>query len=91
MSSRRGTPTYVLTNNGNFVGAEREMRELIEAFDHDKIIQCTSKHHPIDWKFNPPSAPHFGGVFEAMIKSAKKAIKAILGDADITTHSHMRS
>ena len=85
MSSRRGTPTYVLTDNGtNFVGAEREMRELIEALDHDKIIQGTSKHHPIDWKFNPPSAPHFGGVFEAMIKSAKKAIKAILGDADNT-------
>ena len=49
MSSRRGTPTYVLTDNGtNFVGAEREMRELIEALDHDKIIQGTSKHHPID-------------------------------------------
>jgi hypothetical protein len=32
----------------------------------------------------PPSAPHFGGVFEAMIKSAKKAIKIVLGNADIT-------
>ncbi|CAB4042361.1 uncharacterized protein LOC111336192, partial [Paramuricea clavata] len=40
MSSRRGTPTYVLTDDGtNFVGAEREMRELIEALDHDRIIQ----------------------------------------------------
>ena len=28
--------------------------------------------------------PHFGGVFEALIKSAKKAIKATLGDADVT-------
>ena len=28
-------------------------------------------------------APHFGGVHETMIKSAKKAIKAILGKADI--------
>lgn len=44
----------------------------------------TSKYHPIDWKFNPLCAPHFGGVFEALIKSAKKAIKAILGDADVT-------
>ena len=28
-------------------------------------------------------APHFGGVHESMIKSAKTAIKAILGSADI--------
>jgi hypothetical protein len=92
MSSRRGTPTYVLTDNGtNFVGAEREMRELIEALDHDKIIQGTSKHHPIDRKLNPPSAPHFGGVFEAMIKSAKKAIKAILGMQISQTRNYTQS
>lgn len=35
-----------------------------------------------------PSAPHFDGVFEAMIKKKKererkKAIKVILGDADV--------
>ena len=63
---------------------ERELRELVEALDTDRITQETSKYHPIDWKFNPPCAPHFGGVFEALIKSAKKAIKAILGDADVT-------
>ena len=85
MVSRRGTPVYVISDNGtNFVGAEREMRELVQALNHDKIAQETTKYQPIDWKFNPPSAPHFGGVFEAMIKSAKKAIKIVLGDADVT-------
>ena len=85
MTSRRGTPSYVLTDNGtNFVGAEREIRELILALDRDKIIKDTTVHHPIDWKFNPPSAPHFGGVFEARVKSAKKALKAILGNAEVT-------
>ena len=85
MTSRRGTPTYVISDNGtNLVGAERELRELMEALDTDRITQETSKYHPIDWKFNPPCALHFGGVFEALIKSAKKAIKAILGDADVT-------
>ena len=85
MTSRRGTPTYVISDNGtNFVGAERELRELVEALDANRITQETSKYHPIDWKLNPPCAPHFGGVFEALIKSAKKAIKVILGDADVT-------
>ena len=85
MTSRRGTPTYVISDNGtNFVGAERELRELVEALDADRIAQETSKYCPIDWKFNPPCAPHFGGVFEALIKSAKKAIKVILGDADVS-------
>jgi len=85
MTSRRGTPAYVISDNGtNFTGAERELRELVEAHDTDRITQETSKYHPIDWKFNPPCAPHFGGVFEALIKSAKKAVKAILGDVDVT-------
>ena len=56
----------------------------MEALDTDRITQETSKYHPTDWKFNPLCAPHFGGVFEALIKSAKKAVKAILGDTDVT-------
>lgn len=85
MTSRRGTPRYVLTNNGaNFVGAEREIRELVQALDRSKIIEDTTVHHPIEWKFNSPSAPHFGCVFEAMVKSAKRAMKAILKNAEIT-------
>ena len=34
-------------------------------------------------------APHFGGVHESMIKSAKRAIKAILGNADVTDEELM--
>lgn len=32
---------------------------------------------------NPPCAPHFGGVHESMVKSAKRAIYTVLGNADI--------
>ncbi len=85
MTTRRGTPSYVISDNGtNFVGAEKEMCQKIRELDEEKILKKTTKHHKIEWKFNPPSAPQFGGVFESMIKSAKRAIRAILGDAEIT-------
>lgn len=85
MVSRRGTPSYVVSDNGtNFVAAEKELRQLVQTLDKEKIISATSTDRPIEWKFNPPSAPHFGGVFEAMVKSVKKSLTAILGNAEIT-------
>ena len=35
------------------------------------------------WSFIPPLAPHFVAVQEAVTKSAKKALRAILQSADI--------
>ena len=43
----------------------------------------------IKWTFNPPYAPHFGGVFGTMIKAAKRAVMAILGNADVTDEELM--
>ena len=84
MTARRGWPTKMLSDNGsNFVGAEKEIRELVGELDHDQVQRMTS-NQGVTWYWNPPSAPHFGGVFEAMIKSSKRAIYAILKDADVT-------
>jgi hypothetical protein len=84
MVSRRGTPSYVISDNGtNFVSEERELRELVERLDQEKIVRDSSRFSHIEWHFNPPASPHFGGVFEAMIKIAEKAIKGILGNADV--------
>ena len=85
MVARRGTPKYVLSDSGtNFVGVEQEPGELVEALDQKKIASKTTREYDIECKFNPPCAPHFGDVFEAMIKSAKKSMRAILGNADVT-------
>ena len=84
MVCRRGRPEEVLSDNGtNFVGAEAELKELVNALDQDKI-KSSLANKGIKWKFNPPVGPHFGGVHETMIKAAKKAIYGILSKADVT-------
>ena len=89
MVNRRGLPQEVVSDNGgNFVGAEKELRELAKNLDEDKI-QRSVANKGIRWHFNPPLAPHFGGVHEIMIKAAKRAIFAILGSADVNDEELM--
>ena len=83
MVNRRGLPQKMLSDNGtNFVGAARELQELLNEVDQDKVTK-TAANHGVEWIFNPPLAPHFGGIHESMIKSAKRAIYAIMGNADV--------
>ena len=73
----------MLSDNGSdYVGAAQEIKELVDSMDQDKSQRLTS-NQGIEWQFNPPEAPHFGGVFERMIQSAKRAIYAILKEADV--------
>ena len=89
MTSRRGLMEEMYSDNGtNFRAADKEMKSLILQLDQEKIKESIA-NKGIKWHFNPPSAPHFGGVHESMIKSAKRAINAILGNADITDEELM--
>ena len=89
MASRRGLPEEVFSDNGtNFKGAGRELKMLLSELDESKINAAVA-NKGVKWHFNPPLAPHFGGAHESMIKSAKKAINAILGQADITDEELM--
>ena len=82
MESRRGLPEIVVSDNGtNFVGGSNELKES-GILDKKKIQDATATHR-VQWRFNLPFAPHFSGVHEVTIKSAKKAIYAILNSADI--------
>ena len=84
MTNRRGLPQEMISDNGtNFVGANRELCELVKSLDKDKIKRSAA-NKGIKWHFNPPLAPHFGGVHETMIKAAKRAIYVILGNADVS-------
>lgn len=71
---RRGRCTDLYSDNGtNFVGARNQLKELLALLKnrhHREAVhkECTAEG--INWHFNPPSAPHFGGLWEAAVRSA---------------------
>ena len=86
--ARRGKPTKIWSDHGtNFVGAAREIRELV-LFLQEQMAQgaisdfCATQG--IEWSFIPERAPHFGGLWEAAVKSLKYHLKRIIGDTKLT-------
>ena len=70
-------------NGANFVGADRELRDCLQNWNQSKINDELLQHG-IEWHFDPPAAPHFGGVWERLVQSCKRAIKAVLGNQTLT-------
>lgn len=71
---RRGHIKHIYSDNGtNFVGANRILKTLEkterEAFNED--VQRCLIESGVTWHFNPPASPHFGGLWEAGVKSIK--------------------
>lgn len=38
----------------------------------------------LTWRFNPPAAPHFGGKWEASVKSVKFHLRRLIGESTLT-------
>ena len=78
--ARRGKPFKMISDNGtNFVGAEKKLAEYVAAWNKRQIEEHLIQRG-IRWKFIPPAAPHFGGVWERLVWSCKKAMYAVLGN-----------
>ncbi|XP_030758318.1 uncharacterized protein LOC115884017 [Sitophilus oryzae] len=80
---RRGLCSNIYTDNGtNFVGSRNELQNVY-SFLRDSKTQSSFSDYFVDkgirWHFIPPRSPHFGGIWEAVIKSAKYHIKRIVG------------
>lgn len=82
-SARRGKPFELLLDQGtNFWGGERELRVAFTALHPD--LQAQLAKEQIQFRFNPPNAPHFGGCWEREIRSLKQALQATLGAQSVT-------
>lgn len=86
--ARRGKPSHMYSDNGtNFVGAQSQLRELFEFLNKESVqddIRLFLHDQEISWTFIPPNAPHFGGLWEAAVKSAKYHLNRIVGKAHLT-------
>lgn len=86
--ARRGLPSDIYSDNAtNFVGAAASLREIYRiANDFSKvdIVKDFLVGNGIQWHFIPPRSPHFGGLWEACVKSCKFHLKRIVGNAHIT-------
>lgn len=76
--SRRGVSAHLYSDCGtNFVGADRMLKEFLQKEDTQLQQQFTSRG--TQWNFNPPAAPHQGGLWEAGVKSVKFHFKRVVG------------
>ena len=75
--ARRGIPSVIWSNNGtNFVASEKKL--LLNIKNWNQLEPDTLVKKGIRWKFNPPSAPHRGGVWERVVRSFKHVVYAVL-------------
>ena len=86
--ARRGLPLNLHSDNGsNYVGAKNQLTRFYEMMNSkatkDAISHYTFRHH-ITWHNSPQRAPHFGGLWEAAVRSAKFHLKRIVGQERLT-------
>ena len=81
--SRRGKPRCLFSDNGtNFVGSFREIRKELQL--SEKLLGEKLSGQDIEWHFNPPAAPHMGGVWERLVRSVKRCLTVVLGSQVLT-------
>ncbi|CAK9798625.1 hypothetical protein ANTPLA_LOCUS1703 [Anthophora plagiata] len=79
--ARRGLCRNLYSDNGtNFIGANNELMETYQALQRDDKVLNFLTGKEISWHFMPALSPHFGGLWEAAVKSFKHHVKRVVGE-----------
>ncbi|XP_052758555.1 uncharacterized protein LOC128202398 [Galleria mellonella] len=81
--SRRGKPVNIYSDNGtSFVGAYNDLSKFLKA--NFNSLGESAANDGINFHFIPAYAPHFGGLWEAGVRSTKYHLQRVLGNCTLT-------
>ncbi|XP_025419482.1 uncharacterized protein LOC112689831 [Sipha flava] len=87
--ARRGPVKEIHSDCGtNFVGAANlltPLHDFVASDSYQNRIRSHLSKDQIAWFFNPPSSPHFGGLWESGVKSTKSLIFRSIGTHRLTS------
>ena len=81
-TARRGMPSKIVSDNGKTFKAATEI--LYSIVSHEDVQRHNIADLGIQWVFNFPKAPWWGGIFERLILSTKRCLRKIVGRARFT-------
>jgi hypothetical protein len=78
--ARCGTPETMISDNAmNFVNTalniSKQDKQLLSNSFTERSTSSFNPGQMICWKFNPPAAPHFGGIYESIVKIMKSILR----------------
>uniref|UniRef100_A0A0A9YJ51 4-hydroxy-3-methylbut-2-enyl diphosphate reductase n=1 Tax=Lygus hesperus TaxID=30085 RepID=A0A0A9YJ51_LYGHE len=83
-TNRRGLPKEMVLGGGtNFRGTARYIKEVADWFEdkgNTSSLIFHTAHLGVQWTFNPPSSPHFGGGWEVSVRSVKDLLYISFGN-----------
>lgn len=84
--ARRGLPHSVHSDCGsNFKKLAKDLKEIHEFYvNSSNELERQLSKLSVKWVFNPPAAPHYGGLWERLVGSFKHHLKRVIGTNVLT-------